>query len=69
MPNVKPFFDRFKDPKFIGMLLVPALSALTLWLNGQVDGKTAIASTLSGLVSGLFGIAQPQPVSMQKPPV
>lgn len=59
---------KLKDPKFIAMLLVPSLSALTMYLNGQADVKMAAATAISGLVSGLLGIAQPQPTMLQKPP-
>lgn len=52
--------ERFKDPKWWAMVLLPILVHLQMFLGGSEDWKAAGAGALAGFVAGLLGIAQPQ---------
>lgn len=56
--------ERLKSKAFWAMILIPVMGALSMYLSGQMDLTAAIGAAVSGILSGVLGITQPQPARM-----
>ncbi len=57
-------FERLKNKTVIAMLLTSICTPLLAWLNGTIDGKSALIAGISGVISGVLGVLSPQPAIM-----
>lgn len=61
--------DRLRDKKFWAMMVAAMGPQAVLYLNGQIDAKTALSVIISALVAGVFGIMQPAPPQKRSSPL